>query len=139
MSETELSAAICKALEALGYPVIRIHSGTIRAKSFGDKAGREYWMRLAKKGTPDRLVMLSGGRVVWMEIKLRSGKLRLEQADWHRMATRLGHKVVTVRSVSDALAVIRSEDKPTKRSLRDLAGTMAKDPGLDTALKEQRR
>lgn len=138
MSETELSAAICKALEALGYPVIRIHSGTIRAKSFDDKAGRDYWMRLAKKGTPDRLVMLSGGRVLWLEVKLKAGKLSPDQVAWHRRATRDGHKVVTVRSVSEAVAIVRLADKSPNWWLRGIAGTMAKDPERDAALRGQR-
>lgn len=104
MSETDLSRSIAKALEALGYPIVRIHSGKVRvARGF---------MQLAAEGTPDRLVLLRGGRVIWIEVKFgKGGVLSAKQLAWHARAAKMGHYVITVRSVREAIEAVRAADK----------------------------
>lgn len=44
-------------------------------------------------GTPDRLVLLPGGRMYLVELKTESGRLSPIQLAWHRRALRLGTRV----------------------------------------------
>lgn len=100
MSETPLSKSIASAVEQLGYPVIRIQSGT--------RSGGK--MKLAKKGTPDRCVLLRRQRVIWLEVKTEDGSERESQRLWRERAERAGHHVVIVRSVGEAIAAVRAAD-----------------------------
>ena len=51
---------------------------------------------------PDRLVLLPGGRVVWVELKRgKLGRLSPMQAYRHGQLRRLGQEVVVVRSAED--------------------------------------
>lgn len=102
MSETKLSAAIASALAKLGYPVVRVQSGTARM-------GR-YYVHMAARGTPDRIVLLRRGRVLWLEVKTPSGILSADQVAWHARAAERGHAVRVVKSVSDAIAAVREVD-----------------------------
>ena len=111
MSETALSKAINDTLESLGHVVIRVHSGTIRALPPGGK-GRPYWMQLAIKGTPDRVVLSPNGLTTWLEVKTKTGRLSPDQKRWHERANKGGHRVVVVRSVADALAAVN--DSPVR-------------------------
>lgn len=102
MSETDLSRSIAGALTKLGYPVVRIQSGVVRV-------GANY-VHLADRGTPDRVVLLRGGRVLWLEVKTPSGLLSADQVAWHANATRRGHTVRVVKSVSEAVTAVREAD-----------------------------
>ncbi|HEY3234310.1 MAG TPA: VRR-NUC domain-containing protein [Polyangiaceae bacterium] len=99
MSETELSLGVAHVLERLGCIVIRVHSGQVRV-------GGGY-MQCAPSGTPDRLVLMPGGRSCWLEIKEKHGKISIDQKIWMDRAARLGHRVAVVRSVSEAVDVIK--------------------------------
>lgn len=44
-------------------------------------------------GMPDRLILLPGGRMGFVEVKAPGGKPRLLQAARHQLLTRLGFKV----------------------------------------------
>jgi hypothetical protein len=102
MSETKLSASISAALTKLGYPVIRVQAGTARM-------GR-YYVHMAARGTPDRIVLLRRGRVVWLEVKTASGILSADQVAWHARAAERGHVVRVVKSVTDAINAVREVD-----------------------------
>lgn len=106
--EGDLKAAVLRALAPLEAArrckVLRMQSGT-------RSGGR---MRLCAPGTPDLLVLLRDGDVVWMELKrpgiskARSaqGKTRIAQEAWRADAERLGHRVHIVTSVQDALSLV---------------------------------
>lgn len=100
MSETQLSASIRSALERLGVWCMRVNSGGYRSRSRG-----------APKGTPDILLMgpapVAGS---WLEVKDPNGKNRDEasQPIWHQRAKKMGVRVATVRSMSEAVEVVRS-------------------------------
>lgn len=108
--ETPLSKAISAALEALGHVVIRVHSGSVQALPPSGK-GRPYWMQLAEKGTPDRVVLSPGGKVTWIEVKTKTGSVSPVQRLWHERAIRFGHRVAVVRSIRDAIAAVSGTDK----------------------------
>ena len=62
-------------------------------------------------GWPDRLVVLPGGRVLFVEMKLVGGKATARQVLVHRALRGLGHRVETCSSAAEvvALAVEASE------------------------------
>ena len=54
-----------------------------------------------KVGMPDRLVLLPGGRVIWVELKTKGGHLEEIQRAQHRRLERLGHKVKVIWTKED--------------------------------------
>jgi len=59
-------------------------------------------------GTPDFVVALPAGRVVWVEAKAATGKLRPEQQAWLTALRALGHTAEVVRSLSEFLTIVAS-------------------------------
>jgi len=57
-------------------------------------------------GWPDLTVCLPKGRVVFVEFKGKSGRLRKEQAQLHRQLLYLGHEVHTVKSYKRFLEIM---------------------------------
>lgn len=104
MSETVLSRSVARAIEtATGGRalVMRLNPGIVRVKG-GVMHG-------PPKGTPDRLAVLPGGRVVWLEVKHPDAKPRKDQEHQLQMHERLramGHEVAVVRSMQEALSAI---------------------------------
>ena len=49
-----------------------------------------------KRGFPDRLVILPGGRVIWVETKTTGGRVSGAQRVAHALLRRLGHRVELV-------------------------------------------
>ncbi len=100
MSETDISRAIQKALRSLGCMVVRVHSGAFRVGS--------HWVKAAEAGCPDYICLTTDARTIWLETKTATGKLSDEQIAWHERARAMGHRVVTVRSVAEAVAAVRT-------------------------------
>lgn len=104
MSELQLQSAILVALEQLGVWAMRVNSGTAR------RGGGV--IHLAEIGTPD-ILLIGPGAVAgaWLEVKTETGKLRPEQLDWQKRATRQGVRVAVVRSVEQAVRTVRAWQK----------------------------
>lgn len=98
-AETEISKNIAKALEKLGFIVIRLQSGMI-------KSGARF-IHLCPKGTPDRICLGKNGVTLWFEIKKEDGDLSEDQIKWHEKAIALGHKVFTIKSVEEAVNIAK--------------------------------
>ncbi len=98
-SETQLSKAIADAIEKLGFTVIRIQSGII-------KSGARF-IHLAARGTPDRCLLGPNGLTIWFEVKLKDGDMSEEQIKWHAKHKALGHHVFMVKSVSEAVEIVK--------------------------------
>lgn len=49
-----------------------------------------------KVGMPDRLILLPGQRVIWVELKTRGGHLEEIQKLQHKRLEQIGHRVVVV-------------------------------------------
>jgi hypothetical protein len=62
------------------------------------------YMHCAEPGTPDLCLPALGA---WLEVKTPRGRLSKEQRDWHAKAAKHGVPVATVRSVSEAVKVVR--------------------------------
>lgn len=58
-------------------------------------------------GVPDLEIMLPGGRVVWIEMKAKVGRLSLDQGALHADFIALGHTVITAYSAEQALDILR--------------------------------
>lgn len=59
-----------------------------------------------KPGYPDRLILLPGGRVVWVEVKSRGVKPRPMQVHRHDFLRRMGHIVEVVDSPDGITRVV---------------------------------
>ncbi len=57
-------------------------------------------------GMPDRLVLLPGGKVMWVEVKTDSGHLEEIQKLRHRELENLGHTIRVVWSTEDVDSLI---------------------------------
>jgi hypothetical protein len=57
---------------------------------------------LGRRGFPDRLAVLPGGRIVFVELKRpRGGKLRAHQIQYFKLLTSLSVEACVVRSIAD--------------------------------------
>jgi hypothetical protein len=101
--ETVLSRAIQDALIRMGAMVERVQSGVVRG-------ARGTHIHLARKGTPDLWAAYRGGSG-WLEVKCGSGKRTPEQIEWAKTALRHGIEVHEVRSVAEAVEVVRSWER----------------------------
>ena len=95
MSETELSRSIQRAMKQLSIWCIRVQAGVHRVKG-----GMLY---CAEPGTPDLCLPGLG----WLEIKTQEGELSPFQVAWHDRAARMNVNVAVVRSVEQAVRVVR--------------------------------
>jgi len=55
-------------------------------------------------GLPDRMVLLPHGRVVFVELKTSTGRLRPVQQVWHRRMADLGHPVTVLHGAAEIRA-----------------------------------
>ncbi len=73
------------------------------------------------RGFPDRIVLLPGGILVWVELKRpRGGVLSPTQMVQHTVLRRLGQKVVVVWTKEQADDLIRELSGPTQKSVAGL-------------------
>lgn len=89
--EADLQRQVVELLTLLGNMVFRLNSGY---------SGRRN-VKLLPPGTPDLLVVCPKGRVVWVELKTSTGKLRESQLEMHERLRGLGHEVLLVRDLND--------------------------------------
>lgn len=74
-----------------------------RAKEAGGLAIK--WVAPGLSGVPDRIVILPGGRVIFVELKAPGERPTALQSRIHQMLTRLGADVRVVDSLEGADAV----------------------------------
>lgn len=103
-TEGALQRNILSALEASGYWAQRINSG----KALLDADGKKRVVSMAKKGTPDILVIDPYG---WLEVKLIGQDLNADQKKWRDKALKRGVRVATVRAVGEALSIVSFWDR----------------------------
>lgn len=65
----------------------------------GGKAPK--WVSPGNRGVPDRLVILSGGRTVYVEMKAPGKPLQPLQRKWAKTLQQLGHEVYKIDSDAD--------------------------------------
>lgn len=65
------------------------------------------WVSPGQRGVPDRIVLLPGGRTVYVEMKATGGRLSVLQVRWARLLRELGHEVYKIDSVEGVEDFIR--------------------------------
>lgn len=113
-SESNISKTIEGLLNARRIYNDRLNSGAVEVtKRVKDKNGKlsvfTHWIKLAKPGTPDRFAILPGGVVLFIEVKIREGRLSPEQIERHAELRKAGAVVLVARSVDE---VIKFLDEP---------------------------
>lgn len=100
MSETsEVTGPTVKALKRIpGIDAWRVQSGIL------PMGGR--YVHCAPPGTPDILVVIRG-RVLYLEAKTETGKLSPVQVARHKELRSVGCRVEVIRSVKEAIAIVR--------------------------------
>lgn len=102
MSETNVAKTIVDTLEGLGCRCVRVHSGKVKVSGG--------WMQLARKGTPDWLVMFPADGYYdtgWLEIKKPGESLSPEQVKFHEWAASVGMRCRIAHSPSEAVQVLK--------------------------------
>lgn len=80
--------------------IARVHGALV----FRMNAGRgKMNQRLAPAGTPDLLMVMPRGDVIWVEVKQRTGSVRTEQANMHKELSNRKQTVIVASSVDDVL------------------------------------
>lgn len=77
------------------------------------RAGGGWWLKLApqaRRGIPDRLLLLPGGRVVFVELKTPTGRLSPAQRHCITALNNLGVTAVVIRTVEQLDALLRGVD-----------------------------
>jgi hypothetical protein len=100
-SESEIQAAIVKALSQLGFLVIHVPNQATR--------GRFRYSGLLP-GAPD-LIVIGNNRIYFMEVKKHNGKQSPSQLVVQRMIEERGFEYHVVRSLDDALSVVGYAEK----------------------------
>jgi hypothetical protein len=100
-SESEIQAAIVKALSQLGFLVIHVPNQATR--------GRFRYSGLLP-GAPD-LIVIGNNRIYFMEVKKHNGKQSPSQIVVQRMIEERGFEYHVVRSLDDALSVVGYAEK----------------------------
>ena len=96
--EKELQAIVEQYLEAKGYPYLHIR------KAKGNR-----------KGWPDLTVLCPDGKTLYVELKVKGGRLAKEQKKFIIDAERLGHEVKICTSIESVIEAIRkSHDRVSK-------------------------
>ena len=73
-----------------------------RVKELGGIAYK--WTSPGRTGVPDRIVMIPGGKIIFVELKSPTGKLTTRQEREHETIRGLGFEVIVINNVEDARA-----------------------------------
>lgn len=72
------------------------------AQRVRDLGGLSFKFAPVHSGNPDRIVLLPGGVVCFVELKADDGALRPDQKLWHRRAAALGTDVYVLTGAEEA-------------------------------------
>lgn len=107
--ETALSRSIADWLDAKKIYNDRLQSGSVEViKKIKDRVTGQFkhvnthWMRLCKKGTPDRFAIYRGV-IVFIEVKTLKGKLSPEQIERQAELRGTGAQVINPRKLEDVI------------------------------------
>jgi len=79
-------------------------------RTIGGKAPK--WVSPGNRGVPDRIVILPGGRTIYVEMKAPGKPLQPLQRKWAKTLQELGHEVYKIDSDDDIdrfIAEVRTE------------------------------
>lgn len=114
--EADLQRAIVKALRlALPFGAI-VHASNNEIRGSSDWAKRQQALMKSMGLFPgfSDLIVLSEGRVLFLEVKTPSGSMSADQRQFRGAVERQGHGFAIVRSVDDALRALREYNFKTR-------------------------
>lgn len=107
MTEAELKKACFDYLQLLENKGMLIY---IRNNSFSGAIQRPNgsvgYIKNNKKGAPDAFIFLKNGETLHIELKAPKGTQSIEQKEWEKKITKLGHNYYIIRDVDDLTKVI---------------------------------
>ena len=120
VSEHRLQTALCDYLMLAARPELHwfaIPNGEKRHIRVAQRLKNEG----VRRGSPDLVFMLPGGKVGWLEMKAAKGRLQPEQEAFRDKALSLGHSWAVAKTIEEALAFLTSIDalKPAYRRGED--------------------
>ena len=68
-----------------------------RIKALGGEIRKLRW--IGRRGAPDRVVMLPGGRLMWIELKRPGGAAEAHQAREHARMLLMGQRVLVLDTI----------------------------------------
>ncbi len=92
MIEAEIQKTIVDFLKAKDYLVFRMNSGYIRKN-----------VKLSPPGTPDLLVIMGDGKVLWIEVKTKTGGCNKNQINMISKLKGMGQEVIVARCIDDLM------------------------------------
>ena len=95
MIEAEIQKSIVDFLKAKGYLVFRMNSGYIRKN-----------VKLSPPGTPDLLVIMRDGKVLWIEVKTETGVCNENQNKMIVKLRSMGQKIIIARCIDDVYYIL---------------------------------
>ena len=75
-----------------------------RIKALGGEIRKLRW--IGRRGAPDRVVMLPGGRLYWIELKRTGGTAEAHQAREHARMLRMGQRVLVLDTIEKIDGVV---------------------------------
>jgi hypothetical protein len=69
-----------------------------------------------RRGVPDLVICLPGGRTLWWEVKTPKGGIRREQREWASWLTSNGYSHRFIRSLEDADHALKFEFQPFSKA-----------------------
>ena len=86
------------------------------------------WVSPGNRGVPDRIVLLPGGRVAFVEMKRPGGRTDPLQEYWHNQLRSLGYPVYVIYTPEDLSRVLQAlaelELAQTRRALQETAAEL---------------
>lgn len=119
-SEHKLQTALCDYLALAARPELHwfaIPNGEKRHIRVAQRLKNEG----VRRGSPDLVFMLPGGKVGWLEMKAKTGALSDAQKSFRDKALSLGHAWAMAKTIDEALAFLTSIDalKPAYQRSED--------------------
>ena len=108
-SEHKIQTALCDYLALAARPELHwfaIPNGEKRHISVASRLKSEG----VRRGSPDLVFLLPGGRVGWLEMKAKKGVLSDEQKAFRDKALSLGHAWAVAKSIDEALEFLTRID-----------------------------
>ena len=99
MTETEIQQQIITTARTMGHKAYRMNSGKVR---IGNRR-----ITLCEPGTPDLLIVMSGGRLLWIEVKRPGERPTETQKKRHKELRDMGHSVAVCHSLDDFLVALQ--------------------------------
>lgn len=120
-SEHDEQVVVCKWLDLLGVTYYAVPNGSNKSLT----AQRKFKAEGLKAGVPDMVILLEGGRSVYIEMKrVKGSTTSKEQKEWQERLRVLGFSAHICKGASEAIKAIESHFPETKRNISTKQGKL---------------